>query len=259
MLVDVWNVLLVDTVNVKNMKKLLIFGDIHGEDYWQREADIALIRNTPHIATDYDRYIFLGDYVDSFTQIKEEQIKQLRSLINFKLNYPKEVTLLLGNHDLYYYFNRDTKFACSGSNSTYTEIFLLFNHYKDLFEPVAIEDNYLFTHAGIHNYFTKDYETPKEIYEYITNQFNGFKDGTLRNSWIFQVGRLRGGYSYHGGIFWADKREFDLKHLPENIYQIVGHTPVKKPISLMGSNKGITFIDTHYYNESRVSYELLLN
>ena len=77
--------------------RIIIFPDIHGRKFW-KDVDIK----------DYDKAIFLGDYLDPYPQ---EEITDDMALANFKeiikLNNrnPNKIVFLLGNHDLHYMFD----------------------------------------------------------------------------------------------------------------------------------------------------------
>ena len=47
--------------------KVIAIGDVHGRSEWKQIADLAILATTHNLDTEYDEYIFLGDYVDSFT------------------------------------------------------------------------------------------------------------------------------------------------------------------------------------------------
>ena len=76
--------------------KTITIGDIHGRSDWQ-EIDPA----------NYDKIIFVGDYVDSFTVSDIDIITNLLNIIQFKKDNMNKVVLLLGNHDLQYLFSNE--------------------------------------------------------------------------------------------------------------------------------------------------------
>jgi len=215
--------------------KILIIGDVHGEDIIWNLADLNLLQAFPYLDTDFDYYIFLGDYVDSHVIHAPKIIENLEKIIQLKRNYPDKVITLMGNHDLSYMFGHD-KFPCSGQNVQYGSfISKLLTDNKDIFQPLFYIDNLLFSHAGISNRWLKEF-----------NQQFGITDGKLHPnaisesyykavsekpmdiySAIFDVGMLRGGDSLVGGPFWADFKETVIDIVPD-WHQVVGHTPVKK-------------------------------
>lgn len=75
------------------MNKTVFIGDIHGLTIWK---DIVKQEQ------DADRFIFVGDYFDSFHIPGIEQISNFKDIVEFKETSDKEVILLLGNHDHHY-------------------------------------------------------------------------------------------------------------------------------------------------------------
>ena len=71
--------------------RYITIGDIHGRDDWQA----INIRN-------YDKIIFIGDYVDSFEKSDFAILENLKKIISLKKRHPDKVVLLLGNHDVQY-------------------------------------------------------------------------------------------------------------------------------------------------------------
>lgn len=85
--------------------KALVIGDIHGKEDW-KDVDYM----------EYDRVIFVGDYLDSFTHSSAQLYSNLRGIIELKSFFPNKITLLLGNHDIQYFrFSWiNATFRCSG-------------------------------------------------------------------------------------------------------------------------------------------------
>lgn len=73
------------------MKKIIVFGDIHGRYLWD---DIVKEENP-------DLTIFLGDYVSTHEGITSDiQIYNLCDILNYKESNPDKVILLRGNHEI---------------------------------------------------------------------------------------------------------------------------------------------------------------
>ena len=71
--------------------KILVLGDIHGRPFWR---DIVSKENP-------DKTIFLGDYVTTHElYTPEQQLTELRAILDYKEQNPDKVILLRGNHDL---------------------------------------------------------------------------------------------------------------------------------------------------------------
>lgn len=199
------------------MTKILIIPDVHGRIFWKESCkDIS----------DYEYVIFLGDYVDSYPSenISEEQTyNNFVEIIDFKKNNSDKVILLTGNHDWNYIDYRFIK-SSRYKSSMFDKYNQLFTDNKDLFKVVFKYDNYLFSHAGITLGWLKeinllDYEHLNK--EYIDNLI----------SYLSKISFWRCGPDDFGSCVWADIHELcDLDMLPENIYQIFGHTQLKEPI-----------------------------
>ena len=104
--------------------KICVIGDIHGRDVWKEFADIKfLLYAEPDAAgyggfvPEYQKYVFVGDYVDSFTETNVIIKHNLLEIIRFKTLYPNHVVLLWGNHDVNYFQNkpwREVEYHVSG-------------------------------------------------------------------------------------------------------------------------------------------------
>lgn len=196
--------------------RILTIGDIHGRSVWEK-----LVNDK------FDKIVFIGDYVDSFTIYDSYIISNLLNILQFKKDNPDVVELLWGNHELQYLF-RYSEYGCSGfRENIYLTLHQIFNENKHLLNVAFQIDNYLWTHAGV---TSKWYERFLEI-------SNPNLEGTLADKlnmtfnsskeWVItEVGKARGGTSYYGGPLWADKSELD-RHPLSGYNQIVGHTKSK--------------------------------
>jgi len=239
------------------MKKILTIGDLHGRTIWKTFADIKFLL-TAEIGTagyapfepDYDLFIFLGDYTDSFTESNETIRENLLEIIRFKTLYPNNVILLWGNHDIEYYLNKPwlpLKTAISGFRSEmHYDIYEIFKKNENLFQVAFQIENYIFSHSGIHfdwyfHVFTKAIKDmgwdDLSVADQINNAFN------QRIDCVFDVDHYRGGYKKVGGPLWCDKRLMEKKPL-KNTRQICGHNPVNDITTInINDNTSITFCD----------------
>ena len=71
--------------------KIIVIGDIHGRDIWKEI-----------VKQEYDKVIFLGDYLDSYDLPVDKQRQNLIDILEFKANNRDKVELLIGNHDFQY-------------------------------------------------------------------------------------------------------------------------------------------------------------
>jgi hypothetical protein len=220
--------------------KILSIGDTHGRVNWKSFGDISeLLLGNGIFVPDYDKYIFVGDYTDSFNKTSVEIFEALTEVIRFKILYPEYVILLLGNHDLQYYFQYKG-FECTGFRPyNWFDLNELFNKHKDLFQVAYQYKNYIWTHAGISNQWYK-HEFSYHSNNIATDLNTAFLE---RCNPLFDVGYLRGGFKPVGGIFWADKAETESDPL-KGMHQIVGHTQTKEIIRCVkDENTSITYID----------------
>lgn len=181
-----------------NMKHIII-GDLHGKDCW-REINIK----------NYDKVVFLGDYVDSFTISDLAIYENLKNIIRLKKTNPHKVVLLLGNHDIQYlYFPR---YQCRGFRPTMqSQLTNLFNSNKGLFQIAYQKENHIFSHAGITNSWYHEFlrlpilEKIKDDTDTLADLLNKV-DQTGQRYILHTAGYFRGGDG-NGGVTWAYKKE----------------------------------------------------
>ena len=121
------------------MKKTITIGDIHGRQSWK------LIVNT----NEWDEIVFVGDYFDSFDFTGLEQMFNFQEIINFKRNSEKQVTLLIGNHDLHYLPEIGYNGTAGYQAGIASSISHLINENRDCLQMAYSDGNILFSHAGV--------------------------------------------------------------------------------------------------------------
>jgi len=247
--------------------KICVIGDIHGRNTWKEFADIKfLLYAEPDAAgyggfiPEYQKYVFVGDYVDSFTETNVIIKHNLLEIIRFKKLYPNHVELLWGNHDVNYVQNlpwQPMKGHVSGFRpEAHFELYDIFNTNKDLFQVAYQKNNYLFVHSGIHFgwyhfVFTKAIKEYKEFNDLsVAEQLNLAFEYNIEC--LHDIDWYRGGGNKVGGPLWADKQMLDKKPL-KYTHQIVGHNPVDeirtyKPYK--NNDASITFIDVLHTKKS---------
>ena len=231
--------------------KILTIGDLHGRTNWFKFADISMVYDKPNLPLDYDMYIWTGDYCDSFTESNMNILDNLKKLVEFKTNYPDNVILLLGNHDLQYMYPlsiRQEFYSCSGFRpEAYWDLNIFFNENKDKFQMAYQYENYIWSHAGIHIgwYMTEFPYTSTKI----ANDLNVAFNHNLKC--LFDCGMRRGGNKKQGGPFWADKIETWTKPI-KGYHQIVGHTATKDIVThfpYKRKDTSITYVDCVEYDK----------
>lgn len=223
--------------------KILSIGDIHGRDIWQialfgTKENYEYWRSNPSCdlssfpISQYDKIVFIGDYVDSFDISPVEIKMNLENIIHLKLIFPDVIVLLWGNHDISYY--RNTR--CTGFQPAmmwdYTQLFSTKIGEQSIFQAAYQYNNWLWAHAGVtmgfYNNVLSALSNPKKnrfsfLYENtsISEKLNLMEQTSDPN--INLVGYSRGGYSKVPGPYWADKG--DLYNKPIfGLNQVVGHT-----------------------------------
>lgn len=194
--------------------EFVIVGDLHGKI----KALQAIEKLGKHM-------IFLGDFVDSFKESRDDQARVVKRVL--ELTKEGKAEFILGNHELSYIDYR--RWRCSGFDY---DMFVRMGQFtEDLWNLgkvyIHIEPNIMITHAGLSKQI---WDTYADIDEYdltlssqierITYQMD--RDKNTRHSWLYMAGRARGGGMPVGGPFWCD---WNAEFVPvPGLIQIVGHT-----------------------------------
>lgn len=207
-------------------KKVLIIPDVHGRRFW-REA-LGKAASIP--------VVFLGDYLDPYPDEgidMEESLEELDAIVDFKRSYPEMVTLLLGNHDLHYLWDRMGGCRYSWRHAYQCRAVLHGN--IDLFDiACGMESNgrqFLLSHAGVlrawygRHYAITGTETAVGIAALLNGRFHSDTERPALMDALSEISPARGGTRRVGSPVWADLTEHD-KDRPEfeGVYQIFGHT-----------------------------------
>lgn len=207
--------------------KIVVIGDLHGNNSWQR-----IIKQEP----DYDLVVFIGDYWDSYDYTFLQQAKNFEQLCKFKQANKDKVVLLLGNHDLEYLpvFQEHYQFY-TGYQEEYAFLIqelLLAN--LPLMQMALNYKNYLFTHAGVTITWLKNNEYLFNNYPIDVFINNRFKYKPL--SFIFTGSNAYGDDVTQSPI-WVRPRSLMRDSKPLGYVQIVGHTSQTK-IDIKGKSTG---------------------
>jgi len=184
------------------------------------------------------RILFLGDFFDSkevFFGTDEALFKTLALVCDLVRQNEFEVQLLLGNHDVLYYYNRD---ECGLDAIARNELHQYYGtpdrqklslirsmdlaSFWNAFQLVTFEQGYLLSHAGItFDHWSKRLSLPSNIEE-INRSIGLLMNQQGELNFLFRAGFARGGDLSRGGPLWLDwNREFTEEI---GIPQIVGHT-----------------------------------
>lgn len=133
--------------------KVLAVGDTHVKPW--------IIDKVSNVVSQYDKVVFVGDFVDNWGYGPVENIIHLRKFMILKDKYPKKIISVVGNHDLSYILNLP--------QSGFSSVLNLLLHTPDNSDiltmldelPVFIEiDGITYSHAGFVAGFDKS--TPKK-------------------------------------------------------------------------------------------------
>jgi predicted MPP superfamily phosphohydrolase len=195
--------------------KTLTIGDLHGLPDWKKAGQ-----------EQYDTIIFLGDYLDSFHLSDQIILRNLEEVIRFKQTYPDKVVLLWGNHEISYLHHQ---YRATGYRIRIGIIVKqMLNRHQDLFQVAFQVQNYLWTHAGVHQDFYDQKIKPCVMESDINIAATLERLFKEMYPSLFEVGPERGGWDYKstGGPFWLDSSRL-LEKPRQGYHQIVGHTPVQ--------------------------------
>ncbi len=244
--------------------KILAIGDVHGRE--------VLSRIQP---SDFDKIVFIGDYVD--THDKDDLsnsmiLDNLKNIIHFKKQYPDKVVLLLGNHDIHYMYHEEVGIFSGFRPQMLEDLQAIYLKNSDLFQMAYQYQTTLFTHAGISNKWYRSYNGRIHTEIRIIKEQKGinriFSLSEKLNCLLFSEAGRRILFSPSGlrmcpedknkvgGIIWADKQETETDYL-KSYHQVVGHTPVNSletQIDPYDDSCSITYID----NEDKEFFELSL-
>jgi hypothetical protein len=172
-----------------------------------------------------DRYIFLGDWFDTFKKFDEQRLKSVCHFIVSMIGDAKTLdisTWLLGNHDCHYFFN-NLGFQCSGFDWNKKALIknLIPRQIIERFQIYQKVGGYVLSHAGFHT-DNLDILNPPALQAQLIEQ-------CLRGNYprAFESGRARGGYAKLGGPTWLDWNH-EFRHI-DGMPQIVGHTQTDIP------------------------------
>ena len=182
--------------------RVLVLPDIHGRSFWKKPCENV---------DEYDRIIFLGDYLDpyDFDGIDvPKAIENFKEIIDYRKKIGDKVILLLGNHDCPYAFKDYYEFSRYHSRHSamyHNEIAKLFEENKKLFQICHIEGGVVFTHAGIESGWLENVVkyNGENIFEMcdVLNNLTKTKEGLEK---LYCVTSQRGGRSRYGSCVWSD-------------------------------------------------------
>jgi hypothetical protein len=237
--------------------RILTIGDVHGRDGWKFLTHdspydynlwrVAVDAGAPaddyefwkdHPYTNFDKIIFIGDYVDSFDAINVIIKSNLEEIVHFKKCLGDRVVLLLGNHDVQYIVHNQ---GCSGYRPEMRhDLYQIFSENSSFFKLAHEEtgtngEKWLWTHAGVtsgwyNKVFIKDmYSSRFRFKDVVAEHTDKSVSGMINLGWemrfsdIFNVDIDSGGMSSWAGPLWV--RPNIMNYWPlEGYNQVMGHT-----------------------------------
>ena len=226
----------------------LVLPDIHGRTFWKDAINQFPKDQYPNLSI-----VFLGDYLDPYDF---EEISKKDAIENFKeiIQLSKEdnrIHLLIGNHDMHYWYNAHYKVRVDHKNyNDIKDLFLRnFIRFNIAFEEEINGVKYLYTHAGVTKYwfdhlhfvgenslkFHKD-KLDEEQRRYCgflsrlepcARDLNQLKINFQGQANLWMASIFRGGDSDCGSCIWADSSEWTYENsiIPNiDMWQIFGHS-----------------------------------
>lgn len=198
--------------------KTLVIGDIHGKSIWQ---DIVNKEQA-------DRIIFLGDYVTTHGyETPKQQVNNLKSIFEYAENKRAkgiEVILLRGNHCMQM-LGYDWA-SCSGWDQELYELLVpLKQKYLDMTQWIYRDGDIVFSHAGISTEWMEwiaGIKSIDEINDLSPSEIFGFTPCKMSDYC---------GTSPTQPPTWIRPQTL-VEYMPEDITQVVGHTPIKFVVNL---------------------------
>jgi len=191
------------------MSKVFIVPDVHLKP-WMFEKASELISEDS-----YDAVVFLGDLVDDWHQERNIDLykKTFDAAISFAGKHPNTFWCF-GNHDVSYLWEAmETGYSFYARETVVTGIKDLKESLpKENFGFVHVIDNVVFSHAGLtQKFISRHFSTGKTDLDTMVSRINMMDE---RELWT------------DDSPIWARPQYGDMKLFSNDIYQVVGHTPV---------------------------------
>lgn len=204
--------------------KIIVVGDVHGRSDWEK-----VLEKEP----DFDKFVFIGDYFDSFNIHSEKIYENFRKILNFKLTNLEKVVLLCGNHDYHYLEFTPDRYSGWQAPTALALNNIIEKAISDgLILGAYSHEDILFTHAGLSDEWSKAHGV--KFAEEINKSL-------MEKPEIFEF--FRGDYSHCGNHvlqspIWV-RPDALMSSLPTGLRQVVGHTTSDKILE----RNGVWFID----------------
>lgn len=210
--------------------KLLAVGDVHGRDFWKEVVDLE---------KEFDRFVFVGDYFDSWDLTVDNQIANFNEIVAFKREHPEKVVLLLGNHDYHYLYDRGQYSGFKQATKIRMQEPLQSLLDEGLLQVAYQHNDLLFTHAGVTKTWCKHAKVHIGAKDVAAEINRAFAERPELFNFIIGGGCDPSGDDVHQSPMWVRPDSLREDHIG-GVKQVVGHTTFKQ-ISVI--DEGVIFLD----------------
>lgn len=209
--------------------KLVVIGDIHGHSSWK---DVLENENN-----EFDKVIFLGDYLDGFNVSIKNMQKNFYEILDYKQEQSDKCILLLGNHDWHYVSFGERYSGWKNDTFRWANLKLKECLQEEVIKIVHIEDDILFSHAGLTKSWLKHWFESNNPEKVKCINYNDISPSAL--NFTFMGGGDVYGDSVYSSPIWVRPASLLLDRV-DKYKQVVGHTMMKSIIS----KDNVWFCDT---------------
>lgn len=212
--------------------KIVVIGDIHGRDVWKE------IVEKEH---DANKFVFVGDYFDSWDVTPLEQIKNFTHISVFKEMHPYKCILLIGNHDFQYLTDNQRYSGYNDDNAATYRRLLNGLIEQGKMQVLHKDGNFLFSHAGVSKEWIDLHSI--DYGDFVGSVNKMFVDGKYDILDFFQPDVSRCGDDVHQSPIWIRPNSFE-KSAIDGYTQIVGHTQMETISEASSNGNTLVFVDT---------------
>ncbi len=206
------------------MSKALVIPDVHLKPWMFEKADELVSKS----GCDYT--VLLGDIADDWNQGENLDLYNTTfdTATEFVNNHPNTLWCY-GNHDLSYLWQRRQSGYSEVARETVVECVRKLRNALTVGKCKYIHriDNTLFSHAGLtRRFISREIKKPGDI-DRVIDTINGFGMAEMWNDY---------------SPIWARPQYVNMELYPDNMFQVVGHTPVHAPLYEEEPETGATIL-----------------
>jgi hypothetical protein len=200
-----------DKITVRRIElKVFVIPDIHLKPWMIKKAEQIVNMNR------FDEIVILGDIVDDWNQ--EENLELYRETLDTVAGFVKrhqETVFCYGNHDISYFYNAYESGYSPYAKETVIEGInnIVYSLPKENVGFIHRIDDVIFSHAGLTERFVLNYFGYEEKYDI---------DRIIRK--INKMGKSE--LWTNDSPIWARPQMNNMRLYPDDMLQVVGHTPV---------------------------------